>query len=172
MSHGAKCRKVAAMTRTITVAAVLLSLTIAASPAIAQDDRIAVAAPTLMDTAPALMETAPAMVVPARISRALARPRLLPALYVSYAALQAFDVYSTREALALGGREANPLMQGVVGNTGSFVAVKAALTVGTIIAAERLWKTNKVGAIAVMVASNSVAALVAARNARTLGQLR
>lgn len=33
-------------------------------------------------------------------------------------------------------------------------------------------KTNKPAAIAVMLASNSVAAIVAARNARTLRQLR
>ncbi len=63
-------------------------------------------------------------------------------------------------------------MQGVVGNTSAFVAVKAAVAVGTIVAAERLWKTNKVGAIALMLATNSVAALVAARNAHVLRQLR
>jgi hypothetical protein len=100
------------------------------------------------------------------------RPALLPMLYVSYAALQAYDVYSTRQALARGGREANPLMQSVVGNTGAFVAMKAGVAVATIAAAERLWKTNKPAAIGVMIAGNSVAAIVAARNARTLGQLR
>jgi hypothetical protein len=80
-------------------------------------------------------------------------------------------VYSTKQALARGAREANPLMQGVIANTGAFIAVKATVAVGTIVAAERLWKTNKPAAIAVMVASNSVAAIVAARNARTLRQL-
>ena len=50
---------------------------------------------------------------------------------------------------------------------------QAEVTVATIVAAERMWKNNnKMGAIAVLIASNSVAALVAARNARTLGQLR
>jgi hypothetical protein len=58
----------------------------------------------------------------------------------------------------------------VVGNTGAFVAVKATVAVATIVAAERLWKDNKAAAIALMVASNSVAAVVAARNARTLAQ--
>ena len=89
----------------------------------------------------------------------------------TYAALQAFDVYSTRQALGRGAREVNPLMQGVVGNTGAFVAMKATVAVATIVAAERLWKTNKAAAIAVMVAANSVAAVVAWRNARTLRQL-
>ena len=100
------------------------------------------------------------------------RPALLPMLYSSYAALQAYDVYSTRQALARGAREANPLMQGVVGNTGAFVAMKAGVAVATIAAAEKLWKTNKPAAIGVMIAGNSVAAIVAARNTRTLGQLR
>jgi hypothetical protein len=97
---------------------------------------------------------------------------MLPALYASYTALQAYDIYSTRQALSRGAVEANPLMQGVAGNTGAMIAVKAAVAAGTIVAAERLWKTNKPAAIAIMVASNGVAAMVAARNARTLGQLK
>ena len=145
------------MTRTFTTAA-LLSLTFAVMPASAADDSSA---------APA----ASAISVNTRISQAVRRPAALPALYASYAALQAFDVYSTKQALGRGAREANPLMQGVVGHTGTFVAVKAAVAMTTIVAAERLWKTNKTAAIAVMVASNSVAAIVAARNARTLRQL-
>ena len=145
------------MIRTLTTAA-LLSLTVAVVPALADDSRAA--------------SVAPGIAVQTRISTALARPKTLPALYVSYAALQAFDVYSTKQALALGAHEANPLMQGVVGNTGAMIAVKAAVAVGTIVAAERLWKTNKAAAIGIMVASNGVAAIVAARNARTLRQLR
>jgi len=150
------------MIRTATVAAVL-SLTMSALPAIAADDTAIASAASA-----AAAQTAAQM----RVGKALSRPKLLPALYVSYAALQAFDVYSTRQALARGAREANPLMQGVVGNTGTFVALKATVAVATIVAAERLWKTNKAAAIAVMVASNGVAAIVAARNARTLTQLR
>lgn len=139
------------------IAAAILSLTIFALPAYAADDSNAAAATTIA--------------APARIGQSLSRPNALPALYVSYAALQAFDVYSTKQALARGAREANPLMQGVVGNTGAMVALKAGVAVATIMSAERLWKTNKTAAIAVMVASNSVAAIVAARNARTLRQL-
>ena len=107
-----------------------------------------------------------------KITRPHSRPAILPALYASYAALQAYDVYSTKSALARGGSELNPLMQGAVKHSGTFVAVKLTAAAAGIIAAERMWKTNKVGAIAVMVASNSVAAIVAARNARTLRQLR
>ena len=101
------------------------------------------------------------------------RPMLLPALYAGYTALQAFDIYSTRRALGRGAVEANPMMQGVVGNIGAFVAVKTGVAAGTILAAERLWKNDKkAAAIGVMVASTAVSAIVAGRNARTLRQLR
>lgn len=145
------------MNRTI-VAAAILSLLVSAVPASAQDDGVAATA-------------ASTVVWPTTFDRAL-RPKALPALYASYAALQAFDVFSTRQALSRGAREANPLMQDAVRNTGTFVAVKATVATATIVAAERLWKHNKGAAIAVMVASNGVAAVVAARNARTLRPLR
>ena len=146
------------MSRTFIAAA--LTLTVFGSPAFAADEAIVVTAAT----------TAPA---PMKVREAFSRPAVLPALYASYAALQAYDIYSTREALGRGAREANPLMQGVAGNTMAMTAVKASVAVGTIMAAERLWKkNNKAAAIAVLVASNGVAAIVAARNARTLRQLR
>jgi hypothetical protein len=106
------------------------------------------------------------------MGQALARPAAMTALYVSYGALQAYDIYATRQALAGGARESNPLMQGVVGNTGAFVALKAGVTVATIAVAEKLWKTNKPAAIGVMIVGNSVAAIAAAHNSRALGQLR
>ena len=146
------------MNRTIAAAA-LLSLTLIALPAYAEDD--AAGAITVTGFA-----------APAKVTERLSRPAALTVLYASYGALQAYDVYSTRQALARGAREANPLMQGVVTNTGAFVAVKAGVGVATIVAAERLWKTNKPAAIGLMIAGNSVAAFVAARNTRTLGQLR
>lgn len=148
------------MIRTIAAAAVA-TLTVAALPARAAD------------AAEAAGTAAPAIVVPARVERALSRPAVLPALYVSYAALQAYDIYSTRQAIARGAREANPLMQGVVGNPGAFIALKAGVAAGTILAAERLWKNDKkAAAIGVMVASNLVATVVASRNARTLRHIR
>lgn len=137
--------------------ALVLALTTAV-PAYA-DDALVVNGQQL---APAKTETAP-----------LKRPRLLTTLYASYAGLQAYDVYSTRQALSRGGREANPLMQGVADSSAGMIAVKAGVTLATILVAERMWKrNNKMGAIAVLVASNGVAAVVAARNASTLRQLR
>ena len=104
--------------------------------------------------------------------RAFARPRALPALYASLGALQVFDVYSTRQALAHGAHEANPVMGGVVGNPVAFTALKAATAVLPVLIAERLWKTNRVAAVLTMVAANSAMALVAANNARVLQQVR
>ena len=147
------------MFRTIAAAA-LLTLTVSALPAAAADEAAAATA-------------APIVTAAGRISQSLSRPVVLPALYASYAALQVYDIYSTRQALARGGREANPLMQGVVGNSGTLLAVKAGATIGAVVAAERLWrKGNKTAAIAVLVVSNGVAAAVAARNASTLRKLR
>lgn len=141
------------------VAAVIAALLISALPAGADTPADAAAPGTI--------------VVPARVERALKRPQALPGLYVSFAALQGYDIYSTRQALANGAREANPLMKGVVGNPAAFWALKAGVTAGTIVAAERLWKNNnKAAAIAVMVASNGIAAIAASKNAHTLRQLR
>ena len=100
------------------------------------------------------------------------RPSVLPVLYVSFAALQAFDAYSTTAGLARGAQEANPMMRSVAGNSAAFWAVKAGSTAASIWLAERLWKTNRVGAIVTMVVANGVMASVATRNASVLKQLR
>jgi hypothetical protein len=138
----------------------ILTLTAAASPVHASDKPADTA--SSMDT------------LLANPGHSVSRPAALPALYVSYAALQAFDVYSTEQAFARGAREANPLMQPVVANRTAFWAVKATATLATIAAAEHLWrhKRNRKAAIAVLVASNAVAAVVAARNASVVRNMR
>lgn len=93
------------------------------------------------------------------------RPAALLALYVSYAALQGFDAYTTLHEAQFGAREANPLMSGVAGNSAAMWAVKGGVTVASIYLAERLWHQHRRGqAIALMVASNGVMAAVAAHN--------
>jgi hypothetical protein len=157
------------MNRTLVVAAAVLA-SVLSVPAQAAEETTPAPAVTASHAATEIGTSAASITwAETKLSR---RPAILPMLYASYAALQAYDVYSTRQALALGAREANPLMTGVVGNTGAFVAMKVGVGVATIVAAERLWRTNKPAAIAVMIAGNSVASMVAARNARTLGQLR
>ena len=100
------------------------------------------------------------------------RPAALPALYVTLAGLQAYDVYSTRQGLSQGAREINPLMQGVVGSSTATIVTKAVSTTVTILIAEKLWRTNKTAAIITMVVANGVMGMVAANNARVLQQTR
>jgi len=103
----------------------------------------------------------------------LRRPAVLPALYASTVFLQGYDAYSTLTVLKSGGVEQNPLMRGVTGHPAAFVALKAGVATASIMAAEQMWKrNNRVGAILTMVATNSVMVMVAAHNARVLGQVR
>ena len=101
-----------------------------------------------------------------------ARPAALPVLYVSYATFQVFDGYQTIQGVAGGGRELNPLMSGIAGSPAAIWTIKAVSAAVAIGAAERMWKTNKAGAIAVMLIANGVSAAVAAHNASVLRQVR
>jgi hypothetical protein len=101
------------------------------------------------------------------------RGGLLPTLYVSLAALNALDAYTTSKGLSQGASESNPMMRAVVGNQATLWAVKGGATAGSIFLAERLWRNNrKAQAIAVMVATNGMMAAVSARNASVIRQQR
>jgi hypothetical protein len=91
---------------------------------------------------------------------------------VAHIGLQAFDAYSTTQGVARGAREANPVVRGMAASPGAVWGVKAATTALPILLTERLWRTNRTAAIVTMVLANSVAATVAANNARVLRQLR
>lgn len=99
------------------------------------------------------------------------RPAILPALYAALGAVQVWDVYSTRAALAAGAREANPTAAPFTQNAGSMLGLKAATTASTIFFAERMWKKNKVGAIVMLVAVNGATAAVSMQNARNAKKL-
>lgn len=90
-------------------------------------------------------------------------------LYVSYAALQAADMYSTVVARRRGAFEANPLM-----NTGfaGALGLKSAMTLSSICAMRVIEKKNKKAAIITMIALNSVSAIVVANNARNAARLK
>jgi hypothetical protein len=101
------------------------------------------------------------------------RSLLLPSLYVSLSALQAYDVYTTLTGIRNGAVEANPMMQGVVGNPGAFIALKAGVTGASIYMAERLWKDKtRTQAVLLMVASNGLMAYVAHHNTSVLRSLK
>lgn len=100
------------------------------------------------------------------------RPVLLPALYAATVALQALDAHSTITGLRHGANEANPLMTGVAGNPTALLAVKASAAASTIYFAEKLWKRNRVAAVVLMVAVNSVTAAVVAHNYKVAARVR
>jgi Domain of unknown function (DUF5658) len=94
------------------------------------------------------------------------RPAILPVLYASLGAMQAWDFYSTSAALKAGAHEANPIAAAYAGNTGSMLALKVTSTVSTIFFAERMWKKSRVGAIVLMTAINGATAAVSMHNMR------
>jgi hypothetical protein len=97
------------------------------------------------------------------------RPSALPPLYVSLAALQAYDGYSTLHGLNQGARESNVLVGGLAGKPALFWAVKGGSTAVSIFMAEQLWRHHRrAEAIVTMVAANGVMAVIAARNASVL----
>ena len=99
------------------------------------------------------------------------RPRALAPLYVSFATLQALDVHSTLRALDGGSaREANPILGAAAGSPAAMIALKAGAGAGLIYASERLWKRNRVAAVAMMVAVNSAYAIVVAHNYAVAGR--
>ena len=137
------------------------------------------------DTQPAALVVAPATIaavanttsastdVATRTDWKYGRPSMLPALYATSAALQGYDAYSTLTALKNGGREANPLMKGIVKSPAAFVAMKAGVTMASIMASEQLWKTHhRMGAIGLMVASNLMMGFVAKHTAQVLSTLK
>ncbi len=77
------------------------------------------------------------------------------------------------KGLQSGAVEANGVMKGITGSPVVFWAVKGAVTAASIVAAERLWKDHRRGAaIATMLATNGVMAIVAVRNASVLSGQR
>jgi hypothetical protein len=100
------------------------------------------------------------------------RPSVLPALYAATAVTQALDAHSTFSALRHGAREANPLMQGAASHRGALLAVKAGAAIGSVFMAEKMWRRNRAGAIAAIVAMNVVTAAIAAHNYSVAARLR
>ncbi len=165
-------------------AAILAALTLMGStaPCFAADPADGVARPEAVGVRVASLAEAPAAsplgadvdwsLPPIEIGHSDSRPAPLPALYASLIGLQVYDGYSTSRGLALGAHEANPLMTSAVGNPGAKWGVKIAAAAVPMILAERLWHTNRVAAVVVMVLANGVSAAVAANNARVVHQIQ
>ena len=164
------------------VAVGFVTAMLAAAPVMAADESVD-AKPVVMMMADAVasegvaaLAMSPTIATP-RVSftdtRREGRPLALAPLYVGSAALQAWDTYSTITGLRMGAVEVNPMMKAVVQNPVVFIAVKSAITAASIYQAERLWKDHRrVAAIALMVATNSLMAVVAKNNHATLSRLQ
>ena len=102
------------------------------------------------------------------------RPAILPGLYISLAALQGYDGYTTLRAVKDGGgREANVVLGGVADKPVAMWAVKAASTGLTVLLAEQLWRTHHRGeAIVTMLAANGLMTFVAVHNASVVSASR
>jgi hypothetical protein len=98
-----------------------------------------------------------------------ARGLVLPALYVSFAGLNAYDAVSTTDALKHGAVEANPLLGGISGRPAALWLMKGGVTAASIFAAESMWRQgHRRQAIVLMIATNSIMAGVAAHNASVI----
>ena len=94
------------------------------------------------------------------------RPATLPAMYVSLAALQAYDGYATLRGVSHGARESNVIVSGLAGTPAVCWALKGGSTAVSIAMAEQLWRRHRrTEAIVTMIAANGVMAMIAARNA-------
>jgi len=117
-----------------------------------------------LDAAQRMAPLATTMTPLSTYTPAVKRPAALPALYVTLGVMQAMDLYSTSAALKAGAKEANPTAAPFAGHPGSMLGLKAATMASTIFFAERMWKTNKVGAIVMMAAINGATAAVSMHN--------
>ena len=95
------------------------------------------------------------------------RPAPLVPLYLTFGALQVLDTDSTIDALGRGYRESNPLLEPVSGHRAAMLAVKAGVTLGTIMLVERAWKgRHRRAAVLTMIGVNVGYGLIVASNYR------
>ena len=90
--------------------------------------------------------------------------RALNLLHVSFASLQAADVYTTIRGVNAGAVEANPLMRPFAGNLAGLIAVKAGVTASSILLTRRLAKRHRTAAIVLSAALNSAGAAIVVHN--------
>lgn len=96
------------------------------------------------------------------------RPGVLPALHVSFAALQVLDAESTLRGVSAGGYELNLILGAVVDRPAAFFAVKGGMTALTPFLNERLWKRNRKASVILITVIDSAYVLVVANNYRQL----
>lgn len=171
------------------VASGLVTLVLAAAPAMAADESAEVtpSVGTMLAAASAAdLDVTQRMAIemtqrppvsapktPASAYRRESRPFALAPLYASSVALQVWDTYSTMTGLSKGAVEINPVMAVATQHPAVFIGLKSAITALSIYQSEKMWKAHhRVAAIAFMIGSNSLMAVVGANNHNTLQQLK
>ena len=91
---------------------------------------------------------------------------MLVPLYVSFATLQALDAHSTLKAVDRGYVEVNPLVASFSKNGAAMAVMKVAVTTSVIVGSEKLWRHNRVAAVAAIIAVNGAYAAIVAHNYR------
>ena len=94
------------------------------------------------------------------------RPRVLIPLYIAFAGLQALDAHSTLKAVDRGYVERNPIVAPSSRNAAAMAAMKVAVTTSVIVGTEKLWRHNRVAAIAALIVVNGTYALIVSHNYR------
>ena len=127
----------------------------------------------LIGVSPAVAQSESGLAISADVAAAAPavspRPSLtLPALQVSFGALQILDVVSTTRALNAGLTEGNTAMRGVVDRPLAVAAVKAGSTAATIYLVNRVARKNRAAAILTMLAINSAYSVVVVHNFRAV----
>jgi hypothetical protein len=130
-----------------------------------------VPASVLVATSETTAHIAPLLQSPTEAHGEQQRPVSLLPMYIGFAALQSYDMYSTLTALRAGAHEANPVASGLVSTPAAFAAAKIGGTAAAFYVSEHLWRNHHRGAaVAVMVGSNVAMSLVSANNARVLAR--
>jgi len=144
-------------------------------PAVGEPQPVVAIAPSapIVEFAQALtIPTSQARVDVPRTVQVERKSNYLVPLYASTAVVQALDIHSTLQLVHMGGGEGNPMLQGLVQHEGAFIAAKAAVAAGSIYAASRIAKHNKLGAIITLVGIDAVYAVVASHNYSLARQMR
>jgi hypothetical protein len=89
---------------------------------------------------------------------------ILTGLYAATVAVQVYDARLTIDALATGAHEANPMLTGVVGNSGWTIGVALARAAAIDIAVASIARRHKLFAIGVAAGINSTYLMIAAHN--------
>lgn len=122
----------------------------------------------------ASFSTPAALTISPRARRVLgARPPPLVPLYATFATLQIADAITTIKALKHPGvRETNPFVKPFANNVPAMVLLKSASTAVTVVAVEKLWRKNRVAAVATMIGINAAYGVIVSRNAAAAASAR